>query len=38
MKSDPLLKAPPHEDKMAGKGQFPMVIGRILFNMGAKLP
>jgi hypothetical protein len=20
------------------KGQFPMVIGRILFNMGAKLP
>jgi hypothetical protein len=23
---------------MAGKEQFPMVIGRILFNMGAKLP
>jgi hypothetical protein len=28
----------PHENKMAGKEQFPMVIGRILFNMGAKLP
>jgi hypothetical protein len=29
------MEGAPHENKMAGKGQFPMVIGRIFFNMGA---
>ena len=27
-----------YENKMARKGQFPMIIGCILFNMGASLP